>query len=223
LVPVAVQTIPGGQVVGSHDGPLPAQVGPHEQPPDPLSVQVSPGMHAPPQVGAVPLSQRGSQVQGFVPVAVQTIPGGQVVGSHDGPLPAHVGPHEQPPDPLSVQVSPVMQSPLHIGALPAQLAARPGPGCASDRSAEQATSKHPLRKFPIAIPPLSAVRRGRGMRSRGMRREQDASKGLVFDFGNSSNHSPRRRPWRSKAAGSEDSAAALPRRSGCRSRASGER
>ena len=123
-VPVAVQTILGGQVVGSHEGPLPPQVGPHEQPPDPLSVQVSPGMHAPPQVGAVPPSQRASQVHGLVPVAVQTIPGGQVVGSQEGPLPPQVGPHEQPPDPLSVQVSPVMHSPLHIGALLAQVTAR---------------------------------------------------------------------------------------------------
>jgi hypothetical protein len=70
-VPVASQTSPGGHVVGSHEGPLPPQVGPHEQP-EPLSVHVSPGMHAPPQVGAVPLSQRVWQVHGLVPVAVQT-------------------------------------------------------------------------------------------------------------------------------------------------------
>jgi len=125
LVPVAVQTFPGGHVVGSQEGPSPAQVGPHEQPPESLSVQVSPGGQAPPQVGAVPWSHRVWQVQALVPVAVQTIPTGQVVGSQEGPLPAQVGPHEQPPDPLSVQVSPAMQSPLHMGAVPAlQIAAR---------------------------------------------------------------------------------------------------
>jgi hypothetical protein len=48
---------------------------------------------------------------------VHTIPDGHVVGSQEGPLPPQVGPHEQPPDPLDVHVSPLMQSPLHIGAL----------------------------------------------------------------------------------------------------------
>jgi hypothetical protein len=81
-------------------------------------------MHAPPQVGAVPLSQRVWQVHALVPVAVQTWPVGHVVGSQDGPLPPQVGPHEQPPDPLSVHVSPAIQSPLHIGALLPQLTAR---------------------------------------------------------------------------------------------------
>ena len=49
-----MQTWSGGHVVGSHIGPVPPQVGPHEQPPMPSSVQVSPGTHAPPQVGAGP-------------------------------------------------------------------------------------------------------------------------------------------------------------------------
>ena len=69
-------------------------------------------------------------------------------------MPPQLGPHEQPPAPSSVHVSPAMQSPLHIGALLPQLTACAWCGNGIDNPAAQASSTDTVRHILIANPSI---------------------------------------------------------------------